>query len=152
MSSLPYSNATSGQRALDEIQRILKKFGCSKFAYGTDWETGEIFIQFEHRSRPISLKASSRGYAAAWLRENPWTHRRHSTKAEWEAKALETGGIAIYSILRDWIKGQVAAIESGILSFESVFLSYILLPSGKNVLEEVTNKNMLPPPKEDSNE
>jgi translation initiation factor 1 (eIF-1/SUI1) len=55
---LPYENATSGKRAIDDIQKILRSFGCSKFATGSDFETGEIFIQFDHRGRMISLKAS----------------------------------------------------------------------------------------------
>ena len=75
--TLPYSTATTGKRALDEIQKILRSFGCSKFATGTDWDTGEVYIQFERDGRMVNLKASSRGYAAAWLRENPWTHRKH---------------------------------------------------------------------------
>ncbi len=144
--TLPYSTATSGVRALEEIQKILRGFGCSKFGTGTDWDTGEVFIQFEHQGRMINLKASSKGYAAAWLRENPWTHRRHCTKVQHEQKALDIGGIAVYSILRDWVKGQVTAIEVGIMTFEAAFLSYIMLPSGKSVIEEVQATKMLPPP------
>lgn len=146
--SLPYENATSGQRTIEEIQKILRQFGCNKFATGEDFETGEIFIQFEHRGRPVSLKASAKGYAAAWLKHNPYTPRRRCSKVEHEAKALEIGGIAVYSILRDWVKGQVTAIEIGILSFESAFLSHIMLPNGKRVIEEIEEKQMLPPPRE----
>lgn len=119
--TLPYENATSGKRAIDEIQKILRAFGCSKFATGSDFETGEIFIQFDHRDRMISLKASAKGYAAAWLKENPYTPRKRCTKQEHELKALEIGEIAVYSVLRDWVKGQVTAIEIGVLSFEAAF-------------------------------
>lgn len=49
------------------------------------------------------------------------------------------------SVLRDWIKGQVTAIEVGILTFEGAFLGQILLPStGKTVLETVTERQILP--------
>ncbi|MBV2125774.1 MAG: hypothetical protein KUF75_11525 [Candidatus Thiodiazotropha sp. (ex Ctena orbiculata)] len=144
--TLPYSNATSGQRAMDDIQKILRSFGCNKFATGTDFDTGEIFVQFEHRGRMINLKASAKGYAGAWLRENPWNPRRKSNKQAHEAKALEIGGIAVYSVLRDWVKGQVTAIEIGILDFDSAFLSHIMLPSGKRVIEELQDKKMLPNP------
>ena len=144
--NLPYQNATSGHKAMDEVQKILRGFGCTKFATGEDFETGEVFIQFEHRGRPVSLKASAKGYAAAWLRENPYTTRRRCSKAEHEMKALEIGSIAVYSVLRDWVKGQVTAIEIGILSFESAFLSHIMLPNGKRVIEELQEKNILPSP------
>ena len=34
------------------------------------------------------------------------------------------------AILRDWIKGQVTAIETGVLSFEAVFMPYMLMLTG----------------------
>lgn len=144
--ALPYSNARSGANAIAEIQKLLKKFGCKKFATGEDFESGELFIQFEHYGRLVNMKASGRGYAAAWLKENPYTYRRKSTKAEWEVKALEIGQIAICSILRDWVKGQVTAIEIGMFSFEGAFLSHMMLPSGISVIEHIEATNLLPPP------
>jgi hypothetical protein len=50
-------------------------------------------------------------------------------------------------ILRDWIKGQITAIETGILSFEGAFLGQILLPSGETVLERMTQTGLLSLPK-----
>ena len=52
--------------------------------------------------------------------------------------------MAVYSILRDWIKGQITAIETGILTFEGAFLGQILLPSGQTVLEHATTAKLLP--------
>lgn len=46
----------------------------------------------------------------------------------------------------DWIKGQVMAIETGILSFEGAFLGQILLPSGQTILEHATANKLLPAP------
>ena len=144
--TLPYQNASSGKKSIEEIQKILRTFGCSKFATGEDFDTGEVFIQFEHRGRMVNLKASARGYAAAWLKENQYTTRKRCSRAEHESKALKIGGIAVYSVLRDWVKGQVTAIEIGVLTFESAFLSHILLPSGKRVIEELQDRKMLPAP------
>lgn len=145
--SLPYENATSGDRAITDIQKMLKAFGCQKFASGEDFDTGELFVQFEHRGRRVMLKASSRGYAAAWLREHPFNPSRHKvSRAAYEARALGIGSVAVYSILRDWVKGQVTAIEIGMMSFEAAFLSHILLPSGMSVIEHVENQKLLPSP------
>ena len=147
--SLPYSNSTSGQNAINDIQKVLKSFGCTKFGTGNDWEKGSLFIQFEHQGRMIQLEASARGYAAAWLRENPWNTRRKGSMADHDAKALEIGNVAVYSILRDWVKGQGTAIEIGIMTFEAAFLSHIMLPSGKRVIEEVQARGLLPKPESD---
>lgn len=142
--SLPYENATSGDKAIGEIQKMLRAFGCQRFATGEDYESGELFIQFEHRGRQVQLKASARGYAAAWLRAHPYGPRVRASRADHEAKALKIGGIAVYSILRDWVKGQVTAIEIGMLTFEAAFLSHILLPSGQTVIEHVQHQKLLP--------
>lgn len=146
---LPYENATSGNNAINEIQKMLRAFGCAKFATGEDYDTSELFITFEHRGRVVNLRASAKGYAAAWLKEHPFGPRTRGTRAEHEAKALRIGGIAVYSILRDWVKGQVTAVEIGMMSFEAAFLSHILLPSGQTVIEHIQkNTPLLAPPKE----
>lgn len=144
--SLPYENATSGDKAIGEIQKMLRAFGCQRFATGEDYETGELFIQFEHHGRQVQLKASAKGYAAAWLRAHPYGPRVRASRADHQTKALKIGGIAVYSILRDWVKGQVTAIEIGMLTFEAAFLPHILLPSGQTVIEHVQTTQLLPKP------
>jgi hypothetical protein len=57
---------------------------------------------------------------------------------------MRVAGLAIYSILRDWIKGQITAVEMGIVSFEGAFLGHIMLASGETVLKHIENKKMLP--------
>lgn len=146
--SLPYENATSGDKAIGEIQKMLRAFGCQRFATGEDYESGELFIQFEHRGRQVQLKASAKGYAAAWLRAHPYGPRVRASRVDHQAKALKIGGIAVYSILRDWVKGQVTAIEIGMLTFEAAFLPHILLPSGQTVIEHVQRTQLLPSPEE----
>lgn len=136
--SLPYENATSGANALEEIGKILTKFGCARFGTMTDNEAGELLVQFSHRGKDVSVKASYRGYAAAWLKEHPHTSRMKMTKVQHEGRALEQAKISVCSVLRDWIKSQVTLIEVGILTFEGAFLGQILLGDGKTVLDHVS--------------
>lgn len=141
--ALPYENATSGAAALDDIRKLLTKFGCQRFGTMTDVEEGAVLVQFTHRGRDVSAKASYRGYAAAWLKEHPHSSRTRATRAQHEQKALKQAEISVCSILRDWIKGQVMAIETGILTFEGAFLGQILLPTGRSVLQEVQHQQLL---------
>lgn len=142
---LPYENATSGGAALEDIRKLLNKFGCTRFGTMTDQERGELIVQFTHRGRDIIAKASYKGYAAAWLREHPFGPRMKGTKVAHEAKALKQAEISVCSILRDWIKGQVVAIETGVLTLEGAFLGQIMLPgAGKTVLEAVMDSKLLP--------
>jgi hypothetical protein len=141
--SLPYENATSGTAALEEVSKVLKRFGCTRFGTMTDSEAGELIVQFTTRGHTVTVKASIRGYAAAWLKENPYTSRRQSTQAQYQAKALAQAEISVCSILRDWIKGQVTAVEVGMLSFEAAFLAQLTLPNGKTVMEHTEAAGLL---------
>lgn len=141
--SLPYANSTTGQRALEDIRKVVQAFGCSKFAPMEDFATGEVTIQFEYRGRMVQVTASAKGYASALMKEKPFTHRTRKSRTEYERDMLKQGQIAVWSILRDWIKGQLTAIETGILSFDAAFLGQILLPDGRTVHGAIQAKGML---------
>jgi len=101
-------------------------------------------VQFTYRGRDVTVKASYRGYAAAWLKEHPHnvSRHRHGLK-EHERRALVQAEISICSVLRDWIKGQITAVEVGILTFEGAFLGQILLSNGETVLDRVFTGGLL---------
>lgn len=125
---------------------MLRDFGCTKFATGEDFQTSEVYINFEYQGRNIVMRASAKGYAVAWLKHHPYGYRMRCTEQQHKSRALRQGSISVYSILRDWIKGQITAIEVGMFTFEGAFLSHIMLPSGMSVIEEVQAKGMLPQP------
>ncbi len=135
--TLPYANASSGTRAREEITRILRHFGCESVGFMDEFETKSLVLAFIHRDRKVQLRASAQGWANAFLKEHPWTYRRRYSRQEWEERALEQGMIAVNSVLRDWIKGQVTAIETGILTFDHVFLPYMLGHDGRPMLEHM---------------
>lgn len=145
--ALPYENATSGAKALDDLNKILTHFGCNRFGSMTNTERGEILVQFSYRGRDVSVRGSIRGYAAAWLKEHPYNpSRTRCSKVEHERKATAQAAISVNSLVRDWVKGQVTAIEVGMLTFEGAFLGQILLGSGQTVLEHVEGLLLLPAP------
>lgn len=142
--SLPYASSTSGRNALEETRKLLQSFGCSKFAPLEDFYSGTVTIQFEYRQRMVQVTASAKGYASAWLKTTPHTDRMKKTRLQHEEAALKQGQIAVWSILRDWIKGQLMAIETGILSFDAAFLGQVLLPDGRTVHQHIEERGMLP--------
>jgi hypothetical protein len=146
--STPYASASSGGMARDEITKILRRFGCESVGFMDDFEKHEILLAFTHRGRPIQLRASAKGWAQMFLKENPWTHRRTGSRVDYEQKALRQGQVAVNSILRDWIKGQITAVECGILSFEAVFMPYMLTADGRPLIERLSETDMLPKPQE----
>lgn len=145
--SLPYADAQSGERALIEVQKILAAFGCQSFGHMLNYEKGELVLQFRFKDTPIIIRASFHGYAAAWLKKNPYSPRMRKSRADHEREAMEKGRKAVYSIVRDWIKGQITAIQCGILSFEGAFLGQIMLPErGKTILECVAEEGLIEMP------
>lgn len=140
---LPYENASSGRDALRQMQKLVQTFGASSFGCLEDFEKGEVLVQFRWRERNVTIKANSKGYAAAYLRRHPYNSRRRDTERAYQQKALQIGQVAVYSMLRDWIKGQVAAVESGMFSFESAFLGQIMLDNGQTVLERLEQTEWL---------
>lgn len=142
--SVPYENATSGAAARDEITKLLRRFGCESVGFMDDFEAKEILLAFRHRGRQVQLKASAKGWAQMYLKAHPWSYRSRGNKIDHEQRALSQGLIAVNSILRDWVKGQVTAVECGILSFEAVFVPYMLTNDGRPAIERILEMNILP--------
>jgi len=141
--NIPYASATSGMNARNEIVKILQHFDCESVGFMDMFHENAIVLAFTWRGRNVQLKASAQGWANAWLKENPWSHQKRSTKQEWEDRAFKQGMIAVNSVLRDWVKGQVTAVETGILTFEHVFMPYMLAADGRPILEHMSQHLML---------
>jgi hypothetical protein len=135
--TVPYANARSGIAAREEISTILRKFGCEQVGFMDEYEEHAVLLHFRHRGRDVQLRASAKGWAALYLKA------RH----DYEQAALRQGGIAVNSILRDWVKGQITAVECGVMPFEAVFMPHVITNDGRTVFERLANNPlMLPPP------
>ena len=141
--NVPYEGATSGVKAREEINKILDSFGCDSIAWMDKKREGTVYLGFEWKGKRFQLKASASGWAAMYLRSNPWNSRRKLNRSDYEQKALEQGVIAINSVLRDWVKGQITAIETGILSFQTVFMPHMLTHEGKTLAESEEIQKLL---------
>lgn len=144
--AIPYANATSGEAARTEITKILRRFGCSSIGFMDDYERHEVLLAFEHRGNKVQLRASAKGWATMYLKAAPWNPQRRSSRHDYERAALDKGLIAVNSVLRDWVKGQITAVETGVLSFAGVFLPYMLAADGRPLLEHIHASNLLPAP------
>lgn len=145
--TLPYENATSGSAALVEAEKILRKFGCDNFGVMQDWSRCVTVVQFQWKERRIHLEASWGGYAARWLKEHPYRYRANYSRDAHEKRAKERGQLAVPSILRDWIKAQVTAIEIGVMPFDHAFMPHMLAHDGRRVADLMTETLQLEAPK-----
>lgn len=137
---IPYTRSTSGEKARSQITKILQRFGAEKVGFMEDFNSQSVLLAFTWRGRNIQMTASAKGWAELYLRDRPWNRHSRKPKQEYERAALEQGMVAVNSVLRDWVKGQLTAIECGLMPFEHVFLPYTLLPNGLTVAQEFTGK------------
>jgi len=133
--TLPYERASAGANALHEAEKILRKFGCANFGVMNEWDRGVVIVQFTWKSRRVSIEASWRGYAEAWLKEHPHSPKMRKKKHDHEMEAKRMGEKAAPSILRDWIKGQVTAVEMGLMPFEHAFMPHMLTHDGTRLVD-----------------
>jgi hypothetical protein len=143
---VPYASATSGNRAREEVKKILRHFGCEEIGFMDKDSEREVLLHFKHRGRTVQVSVSAKGWAQMWLKKNPLSHRARKSNHEHEQEALKKGQLAVSSILRDWVKSQVTAVECGILSFEAVFMPFMLTHDGRPLIERVSD--LLPKPDE----
>ena len=120
-STAQYSQAMSGSRAREEIAEMLTRHGCEAISFLHDFKTKELILSFRHGERIVELRASAQGWADETLKRMPYNNRMKLSEEEYRRRALQQGWVAVNSILRDWLRSQIEAIETGIFSFDSAF-------------------------------
>lgn len=144
--TVPYESATSGVKAREEITALLRRMGCEEVGFMDDFAKHEVLLAFRHRGRPVQLRASAKGWAAMFIKARPFGLRTRGTRHDYEQRALKQGLIAVNSILRDWVKGQVVAVECGMMSFEAVFMPHMITSDGRPLIERIQEQKLLPAP------
>ncbi len=116
----------SPDRSRAEIERILRRYGASKFLYGYD--DRQAMIAFEAHERKVRFTLSFPGFDEFTQTQTG----RHRTKSSQEQAYHQ-------EIARRWralalaIKAKLEVVESGIAAFEDEFLAYILLPDNHTI-------------------
>ena len=150
---VPYENASSGANARGEILNLLQSAGAKSVGFMDEFDSHSLILAFVYRERNVQLRASGQGWASLYLRRNPWNRRKRCDRRAYEDQALKQGMIAVNSILRDWVKGQLTAAECGILQFDHIFMPWMITDSGQTVAEIVDQRGILSlPAPEDTND
>lgn len=139
--SLPYSDSEANPlQAQARIRKMLLKFGVSRLRFDEDIEKGEIKVEFIYKEFPVSLPVNIHRLAERYLEDDPWTPRRRSSRSEWATKKKEVAQNAAFSLLEDFLKGLLMAVELGVFSFEEIFLSYFRDAQGRRLGEVIVKQ------------
>jgi hypothetical protein len=122
--------------------------GCESVGFMDNFEAMTVLLAFKHRGRAIQFEASAIGWQRWFLKSAPWNSRMRKSRGDYESDALEQGMIAVNSILRDWCKGQITAVECGLMPVEAVFLAHMVTNDGRTVIQRLDETKLLPPPQD----
>lgn len=143
MADLPYSSSKAGQGREREIRQCLREVGADAVGFMVDDAKGEVICQFRLNGRNITVPVSMRNYALAWQKAKPCGPR--TDRQDWEKRANAQAEIAVWAILADWIKAQVAMMLGGLLDADTAFLPHIMASDGRRMIEVAKTERMLLP-------
>lgn len=115
-------------RSRSEIERTLRRYGASAFAYG--WEGDRAQVAFKLAGRQIQFRLPLPDPRSGEFTLTPTGRERSATAAE---EAYEQAVRQRWRALALVIKAKLEAVEAGISTVEDEFLSAITLPDGRTV-------------------
>ena len=122
------------ERSRAEIERLLTKYGASKFISG--WDDQRAVVGFEMRGRAIRMTlplpkptdpAFTKRARSRWGQSKSEAARRRfdqELRRRWRALLLV-------------IKAKLEAVQSGIVTFEEEWLAHFVLPGGRTVADTI---------------
>lgn len=116
-------------KSRSEIERTLRRYGATEFMYAT--KTGKAVIAFRAHDRLIRFTLPLPDENDSEFKYTPKRRTKRSDKERltaWEQACRQK-----WRALALLIKAQLEAVESGIVTFEDVFLAHTLLPNGQTV-------------------
>jgi hypothetical protein len=121
------------EKSRAEIEKILMRWGATRFAYGIDETRAMIAFQFQAKQIRFTLPLPDRSDKSFRYSHNGSRRRSdpdaflawsQACRQRWRALALS-------------IKSKLESVESGIESFDVAFMAHIVLPDGKTVADHV---------------
>lgn len=119
------NTSVSADRSKAEIERTLIRYGVDEFIYGRQIKGACIGFTFKGRTIKINVPLPSRDE----YRDN------RTGELNWEKECRR-----LWRVLLLWVKANLEVIESGMMTFEDIFLSQTCLPSGITVSQELQHK------------
>lgn len=134
-----YATTTSVpvEKTKAEIEGLLRKYGASSYVSG--WDERFAAIQFEMSDRRILIKMPQPDQ-----KDKAFTHRidgrsgREKPVSEAQATAAwEQACRSSWRSLRLLVQAMLEAVEAEIVTFEQIFLPFVVLPDGRTVHQAI---------------
>lgn len=120
------SNTTvSADRSKAEIEKTLLRYGVDEFFYGRSANGAGVGFTFKGRTIKLNVPLPDRQKYKA----------NKTGDANWEKECRR-----LRRVLLLWIKANLEVVESGLITFEDIFLAQTCLPNGSTVGQEIQQK------------
>ena len=133
MNRFAENTAVSSENSRAEIERTLRRYDASGFAYAWDSTGGRAMVGFEIGSRRVRFMLPLPDPADEAFTLTPTGKYR---KPEAARKEWEQAGRQRWRALALVIKAKLEAVAAGIVTFEEEFLAHLVLPTGRTVGEQ----------------
>lgn len=135
----------STDRSRAEIERTLRRYGATAFAYA--WEDNRALIEFKIADRRVRFIVAMPDRNAFKLTASKRLRVDTAVEAAWEQAQRQR-----WRALLLVIKAKLEAVEAGISTIEEEFMAHIALPDGRTVgqwlkpqLEDAYARGHMPP-------
>lgn len=132
MAKFAEGTSVSPEKSQAEIQKILKRYGASGFAFAVDDDRNAAAIAFKAHGRQVRFLLPLPGPDRREFLFTPTGQRRSTAGA---STAYQQELRRVWRALVMAIKAKLEVVESGIVSFEDEFQAHLVLPNGSTVGE-----------------
>ena len=135
MSQYARNTSTSIERSKGEIERTLRRYGADNIVTGMSAAQGLAFVAFHYRRLPLRIRiplppADDERFSRSVGGKRKRTPDRART--EWEKACRQQ-----WRVLLLLIKGNLEAVENGVMAAEEVFLPWLVLGGRVTVFDNV---------------
>ena len=132
MSRYAQGTKTSVSASLDEIQRLVTRFGADAFAFGRNDQGAMIGFRLAGRHIRFDIALPPPGDKRFSREKANRSKTPKQAQEAWEAELRR-----LFRVLVECVRGKLVAVEEGLATAEQEFLAYTLLPDGSTVGEAV---------------
>ena len=131
MSRYAESTGVSSEQSRGEIERTLRRYGATAFAYGWDNDSATILFEISARRMKFRLPMPDPNDRTFTHTEARGLRRSVDARQQAYEQAVRQSWRALALV----IKAKLEAVAAGITTVEDEFLAHIVLPNGATVGE-----------------
>lgn len=133
MPLLNYTTSISAQKTVGEIMGILAGHGAKAILmnYDNDGQIESLSFQIATANGTIGIRLPVNPDAVLKVMSRQGVTRKYLNRAH----AIRVA----WRIVKDWVKAQMAIVETEMVQMEQVFLPYWITPSGKTLYDHLVD-------------